>query len=42
MPIVIHVAPALMICAMLMIIAVVSGAMSLGILKRSQPADLLR
>lgn len=42
LPIVIHIAPALMICAMLMIIAVVSGAMSLGILKRSQPADLLR
>jgi len=30
------------VSAMLMIIAVVSGAMSMGILKKSQPADLLR
>ncbi len=42
LPIIIHPLPALMICAMLMVIAVISGAMALGILKRSQPADLLR
>ena len=29
-------------CVMLMVIAVVSGAMAMGILKKSQPADLLR
>jgi len=30
------------VCVMLMIIAIVSGAMSMGVLKKSQPADLLR
>jgi putative ABC transport system permease protein len=29
-------------CAMLLVIAVASGAMAMGILKKSQPADLLR
>ena len=42
LPIIIHPVPAAIICAMLMVIAVISGAMSLGILARSQPADLLR
>ena len=30
------------VCVMLMTIAIVSGAMSMGVLKKSQPADLLR
>ena len=30
------------VCVMLMVLAVVSGAMAMGILKKSQPADLLR
>jgi len=30
------------VSAMLMILAVASGALALGILKKSQPADLLR
>ena len=42
LPLVIRLQPALMICLMLMIIAVVSGAMAMGVLKHSQPADLLR
>lgn len=42
LPLVIRPAPALIICVMLMVIAVVSGALAMGILKRSQPADLLR
>jgi len=42
LPLVIRPAPALMICGMLMGIAVVSGAMAMGVLKHSQPADLLR
>jgi hypothetical protein len=31
-----------MICAMLMVIAIASGALAMGVLKHSQPADLLR
>jgi putative ABC transport system permease protein len=42
LPLVIRLQPALMICVMLMVIAVVSGAMAMGVLKHSQPADLLR
>jgi len=34
--------PTLLVSAMLMVIAVVSGAMAMGVLKHSQPADLLR
>ena len=30
------------VCVMMMTIAIVSGAMSMGVLKKSQPADLLR
>ena len=30
------------VCVMLMVIAIVSGAMAMGVLKKSQPADLLR
>ena len=33
---------AIFVCAMMMVIAIVSGAMAMGILKKSQPADLLR
>jgi putative ABC transport system permease protein len=42
LPIVIRVPTATTVCVMLLIIAVVSGAMAMGILKKSQPADLLR
>jgi len=42
LPIVIRPGAAMVIGSMLMVIAVVSGAMSMGILKHSQPADLLR
>ena len=42
LPLVIRPQPALMICVMLMVIAVVSGAMAMGVLKHSEPADLLR
>ena len=42
LPLVIRPQPALMVCLMLMVIAVISGGMAMGILKRSQPADLLR
>jgi putative ABC transport system permease protein len=42
LPLVIRPQPALMVCAMLMVIAVASGAMAMGVLKHSQPADLLR
>jgi putative ABC transport system permease protein len=42
LPLVIRAQPALLICVMLMVIAVVSGAMAMGVLKHSQPADLLR
>ena len=42
LPVVLRPVPALFIALMLMIIAVISGALAMGILKRSQPADLLR
>jgi putative ABC transport system permease protein len=42
LPLVIRPGPAIFISVLLMIIAVVSGAMAMGILKRSEPADLLR
>jgi putative ABC transport system permease protein len=42
LPLVIRPQPALMICGMLMVIAIVSGALAMGVLKHSQPADLLR
>jgi putative ABC transport system permease protein len=42
LPLIVRPQPAAMLCGLLMIIAVVSGAMAMGILKRSQPADLLR
>ena len=42
LPLVIRPPTALFVCAMMMVIAVVSGAMAMGILKKSQPADLLR
>ena len=42
LPIVMRVPTMTEVCVLLMIIAVVSGAMSMGILKKSQPADLLR
>jgi putative ABC transport system permease protein len=42
LPLVIRAQPAGFVCAMLMVLAVISGAMAMGILKKSQPADLLR
>jgi putative ABC transport system permease protein len=42
LPLVVRPQPAALLCGLLMIIAVASGAMAMGILKRSQPADLLR
>ena len=42
LPVVVRPPTALMVCVMMMIIAVISGAMAMGILKKSQPADLLR
>jgi putative ABC transport system permease protein len=42
LPLIVRPQPAALLCGLLMIIAVVSGAMAMGILKRSQPADLLR
>ena len=42
LPLVIRPQPALMVSAMLMVIAVMSGALAMGVLKHSQPADLLR
>jgi len=42
LPLTIRAQPALMVALMLMAIAVVSGAMAMGVLKKSQPADLLR
>jgi putative ABC transport system permease protein len=35
-------APTLLVSGMLLVIAVISGAMAMGVLKHSQPADLLR
>ena len=42
LPIALRVPTMLWTCAMLMVLAVASGAMAMGILKKSQPADLLR
>ncbi|HEY1926722.1 MAG TPA: ABC transporter permease [Caulobacteraceae bacterium] len=42
LPLVIRPQPAALLCAMLAVIAVASGAMAMGVLKQSQPADLLR
>jgi putative ABC transport system permease protein len=42
LPIVLRAPTAASVCVMLMVIAVISGAMAMGILKKSQPADLLR
>ena len=42
LPLFIRPQPALMVCGMLMVIAIASGAMAMGVLKHSQPADLLR
>ena len=42
LPLVIRPPTTIFVCVMMMIIAVISGAMAMGILKKSQPADLLR
>jgi putative ABC transport system permease protein len=42
LPIVVRPPTAAMVCVMMMVIAIISGAMAMGILKKSQPADLLR
>jgi putative ABC transport system permease protein len=42
LPLVVRPPTALFVCAMMMVIAIISGAMAMGILKKSQPADLLR
>ena len=42
LPLVIRLQPAAFVCVMLMILSVVSGGMATGVLKKSQPADLLR
>jgi putative ABC transport system permease protein len=42
LPLTIRPGPAIFISILLMIISVISGAMAMGILKQSQPADLLR
>lgn len=42
LPIVMRVPPMIGVCVMLMVISVASGAMAMGVLKKSQPADLLR
>jgi putative ABC transport system permease protein len=42
LPLVIRPQPAGMVCVMLMVISVGSGALAMGVLKHSQPADLLR
>lgn len=42
LPLIVRPQPAALLSGLLMIIAVVSGGMAMGILKRSQPADLLR
>jgi putative ABC transport system permease protein len=42
LPLVIRLQPAMMVAGMLMVIAVMSGALAMGVLKHSQPADLLR
>ena len=42
LPVSIRMAPTAGICGLLIVIAIVSGAMAMGVLKHSQPADLLR
>jgi putative ABC transport system permease protein len=42
LPLVLRPGPAVVVSLMLIAIAVISGALAMGILKRSQPADLLR
>jgi putative ABC transport system permease protein len=42
LPLVIRPPITVFVCAMMMVIAIISGAMAMGILKKSQPADLLR
>ena len=42
LPIVMRAPTMLQVCILLLVISVVSGAMAMGILKKSQPADLLR
>jgi putative ABC transport system permease protein len=42
LPIVVRPPVAVFVCIMMMVIAIISGAMAMGILKKSQPADLLR
>jgi putative ABC transport system permease protein len=42
LPIVVRPPTAAFVCVMMMVIAIFSGAMAMGILKKSQPADLLR
>ena len=42
LPIVVRPETAAFVCTMMMVIAIISGAMAMGILKKSQPADLLR
>ena len=42
LPIVVRLPTTAFVCVMMMIIAIISGAMAMGILKKSQPADLLR
>jgi putative ABC transport system permease protein len=42
LPLVIRPVPAMLVCVMLMLIAIGSGALAMGVLKHSQPADLLR
>jgi putative ABC transport system permease protein len=42
LPLVVRAGAAEWVCGLLMVLAIVSGAMAMGILKKSQPADLLR
>jgi putative ABC transport system permease protein len=42
LPIVVRIPTMVWVCGMLLVISVASGAMAMGILKKSQPADLLR
>jgi putative ABC transport system permease protein len=42
LPLVIRPPITIFVCVMMMLIAILSGAMAMGILKKSQPADLLR
>ncbi|HWF01802.1 MAG TPA: ABC transporter permease [Caulobacteraceae bacterium] len=42
LPIIIRPIPAALLCGLLTLIAIASGAMAMGVLKKGQPADLLR